>query len=237
MKPKQVVTLTLLMLVGIAAVAGAALAYYWNRATALPTWYTSSRAETTLAESLDRSGSSLLQTKLATGDGVRFSDGNRVEISLSETELTQLITAGLAQSPQTANFLQATQGINASIEGDQLSGGVVVNPANLPLQDLSPQGQQAVEQVLNRLPGVGDRSLYIGIEGSPRIDNGRLVLGEDTRLQVGNVQLSIAEVSRLTGLSPEQLTEKINLVLPQAGLTLDGIEFVDGEAVLRGVQP
>ena len=43
-----------------------------------------------------------------------------------------------------------------------------------------------------------------------------------------------ADLARLTGLDPAQLNETINLALPQAGLTLDGLEFINGEAVLRG---
>jgi hypothetical protein len=84
------------------------------------------------------------------------------------------------------------------------------------------------------LPMLGDRDLYIGITGSPRVDNGRLILGDDTRVQIGNVKLSMAEVARLTGLSTAQLTEQLNLALPQGGITLDGLEFNNGEAILRG---
>ncbi len=235
MGAKRVVVLVLSLVVGLTAGAAAATAFYWNRATALPIWYSASRADTAVAQSLSTSSGNLLRDKLASGQGVRYGDNNRVEISLTETELTQLLRQGLAQTPQAAPLLSAAESLNATITGDRVAGGLVINPADLPTQSLPPQARQALETALSTVPMLGDRPLYIGIEGSPRIDNGRLVLGDDTRVQIGRVNLSLADVARLTGLEPAQLSEKINLALPQAGLSLDGLEFIDGEAVLRGV--
>lgn len=233
MRTKQAVVLVLSLLIGLSAGAAAATAFYWHRATALPTWYSTSGADAIVAEV--GSGGNLLQRKLASGQGVRYGTDNRVEISLSEAELTQLLTEGIAQTPQAAAFLPAADSLTATIRGDRVAGGIVVNPADLPVQSLPPQAREALDTAFNTLPMLGDRPLYIGLEGSPRIDNGRLVLGEDTRIQVGRVNLSVEDVARLTGLDPAQITERINLALPQAGLTLDGLEFVNGEAVLRGV--
>ncbi len=233
MRTKQVVILTLSLVVGLTVGAATATAFYWHRATALPTWYSTSGADTAVAD-VGTSGN-LLRAKLASGQGVRYGDNNRVEISLTEAELTQLLTEGIAQTPQAAQFLPAAGGLNATIRGDRVSGGMVVNPADIPTQNLPPQARQALETAFSTLPMLGDRPLYIGIEGSPQVNNGRLVLGNDTRVQIGRVNLSLEDVSRLTGISPAQLNERVNLALPQAGITLDGLEFVNGEAVLRGV--
>ncbi|MEA5449194.1 hypothetical protein VB780_11485 [Leptolyngbya sp. CCNP1308] len=233
MRTKQAVVLALSLLIGLSAGVAAATAFYWNRATALPTWYSTSGADTVVAD-VSTSGN-LLESKLASGQGVRYSGNNRIEISLTEAELTQLLAEGIAQTPQVAQFLPATETLNATIRGDRVAGGIVVNPADLPTQSLPPQAQQALDTALSTVPMLGDRPLYIGIEGSPRVDNGCLVLGNDTRIQIGRVNLSLDDVARLTGLDPAQITERINLALPQAGLTLDGLEFVNGEAVLRGV--
>ncbi|WP_156119662.1 hypothetical protein [Leptolyngbya sp. KIOST-1] len=233
MRTKQAVVLALSLVVGLSAGAAAAAAFYWHRATALPTWYSTSGAET-VAVDVGSSGN-LLQNKLASGQGVRYGSDNRVEISLTEAELTRLLAEGIAQTPRVAQFLPAADSLSATIRGDRVAGGIVVNPAELPTQALPAQARQALDTAFSTVPMLGDRPLYIGIEGSPRVTNGRLVLGNDTRVQIGRVNLSIADVARLTGLDPAQLTEQINLALPQAGLTLDGLEFVNGEAVLRGV--
>ncbi|WOD39351.1 hypothetical protein [Nodosilinea sp. E11] len=234
MRAKQIVVLTLSLVVGLSAGAVAATAFYWNRATALPTWYSTSGADTAVAD-VSTGNSNLLRAKLASGQGVRYGDNNRVEISLTEAELTQLLAEGIAQTPQAAPFLPATRSLNATISGDRVAGGMVVNPADIPTQALPPQARQALETAFNTIPMLGDRPLYVGIEGSPQIDNGRLVLSNDTRVQIGRVNLSLEDVSRLTGISPAQLNERINVALPHAGLTLDGLEFINGEAVLRGV--
>lgn len=234
MRTKQAVVLALSLLIGLSAGAAAATAFYWNRATALPPWYSTSEADTAVAD-VSASQGNLLRAKLASGQGVRYGDNNRVEISLTEAELTQLLAEGLAQTPQAAPFLPVADTLNATIHGDRVAGGIVVNPADLPTQSLPPQARQALNTALNTVPMLGDRPLYIGVEGSPRVDNGRLVLGNDTRVQIGRVNLSLEDVARLTGLNPAQITERVNLALPQAGLTLDGLEFVNGEAVLRGV--
>jgi hypothetical protein len=233
MKAKQGLMVALAVLMGGAAAGGAAAAYYWNRATALPTWYTSSMTHNDLATTVE-SGRALLETKLASGDNVQYLDSQQVAITLTGPELNQLIQAGISQSPTVAPLVKASQGVKATIEGDRLQAGMVINPSQIPLDGLPADTQQSVRQTLAALPMLGDRELYVGITGSPRIEDGRLILGDDTRVQIGNVKLSLAEVARLTGLSSTQITEQVNLALPQSGVTLDGLEFVDGQVVLRG---
>jgi hypothetical protein len=233
MKAKHVVFAAVIVLAGGAVAAGAAAAYYWNRATALPTWYTGSTVDGDLTTTVS-SSTGLLQTKLASGEGVRYGSNNQVEITLTEADLNQLIVEGLNQTPSTSQLLEVAQGVNASIEGDQLRAGVVVNPSSLPLGDLPPETQATVQQAFETMPMLRDRNVYFGIEGNPRIENGQVMLGDNTHLRIGNIRLSMAEVSRLTGLNPEQLAEQVNIVLPQAGIAFDGIEFVNDEAILRG---
>jgi len=232
MKAKQGLFVVLAVLVGSAAAAGAAAAYYWHRATALPTWYTST-STSDLAVTVG-SGGNLIETKLASGEGVQSVSDQQVAITLTEPELNQLIQERLAQSPTIAPLVAASQGVRATIEGDRLQAGMVINPNQIPPEGLSGDAHQSVKDAMAALPMLGDRNLYIGITGSPRMENGRLILDEDTRVHIGNVKLSMAEVARLTGLSTAQLTEQINLALPQAGITLNGLEFNNGQAILRG---
>jgi hypothetical protein len=230
--------LALSLVVGLSAGAAAATAFYWHRATALPVNY--SGADSALAATLSSASGNLLRDKLASGQGVRYGPNNQVEIALSEAELTQLLAQGLAQTPQAAPFLPLAEGLTATITGDRIASGVVLNPADLPpeaLEALPPQARTALQTALTTVPMLGDRPVYIGIEGSPRIVEGRLVLGDDTRVQIGRLSLSLEDVARITGLDVAQLSDRLLLALPQAGLALDGLEFVNGEAVLRGVAP
>lgn len=223
----------LIVLGGGAAATGAAAAYYWQRATAVPSWYISSAADGDLTTHLG-SSSDRLQDQLTAQDTVKYLNDHQLEITLTEAEFNQLLQEDLAQSPIAASLLQATEGIKATFEENQLQAGAVVNPADLPLQDLPPEAQSILQQALNSLPMLENQAFYIGITGLPEVENGQLVLGEETQFQVGNLQLSLTEAARLTGLTSAQLTEQINAAIAQTGVTLEDLQIVNGQIVLRG---
>jgi hypothetical protein len=84
------------------------------------------------------------------------------------------------------------------------------------------------------MPMLADRPFYLGIEGTPRVEQGRLVLDQDTRVQVGRMNLTLTDVSRLTGLSLDQINHLANQMVAQAGLTLEDLELVNGQIILSG---
>lgn len=73
-------------------------AYYWHRATYLPTAYMASGAAPLTTTT---SAQELLSRKLAAG---RASDGS-VEIQLNEAELTQVLASAIAQTPEAGPLL------------------------------------------------------------------------------------------------------------------------------------
>jgi hypothetical protein len=235
MKVKPVLIVGTVVLVGLAAGAGAGAAYYWMKATALPpATETAAASPVVLATNQpNASAETIIAQKLASGDGVRYEDNNRVAITLSEPEVNQLILDGLAQVPEAQSVLQSAQGISTTIQGQRVRSGITLNPADLPTESLPPQAQRALEMATL----FGSQSLYVGIEGSPRVENGQLVLGDDTQVQVGRINLTLADIERATGMSAEQIGQTLSVTLPQTGLTLDGLEFADGAAILRGAMP
>jgi hypothetical protein len=60
------------------------------------------------------------------------------------------------------------------------------------------------------------------------------VLDQDTRVQVGRMNLTLTDVSRLTGLSLDQINHLANQMVAQAGLTLEDLELVNGQIILSG---
>lgn len=200
-------------------------AYAWNKITYLPYWYNHNSGESV---SLSQGEPNLLKVKLETGKGVSHGENNQVNISLNETELTALMTQRLAQTPKTAPILQGTKGIKASIRENQVTGGMVVQPSQLP--------EGARRMVLQVLPMVGDRPIYISVDGSPIVKDGRIFISENTQVNLGKVSLSLADITRLTGLSKSAINRQVNLVLSEAGLSVDSIELVNGELVLRGTK-
>jgi hypothetical protein len=236
MKVKPVLIVGTVILVGLAAGAGAGAAYYWMQATTAshPAVETTEATPGVLATNRpNASVETVIAQKLASGEGVRYEGNNRVAITLSEPEVNQLILDGLAQVPEAQSVLQSAQGISTTIQGQRVRSGITLNPANLPTESLPPQAQRA----LGMANLLGSNSLYVGIEGSPRVENGRLVLGNDTQVQVGRINLTLADIERATGMSADQISQTLSVTLPQTGLTLDGLEFADGAAILRGSTP
>lgn len=235
MKVKPVLIVGTVMLVGLAAGAGAGAAYYWMQATALPPAMQVADATSPglVVNQPNASAEAVLAQKLATGEGVRHEGNNRVAITLTEAEMSQVILDGLAQVPEAQPLLQSAQGIQTTIEGQRVRTGITLNPADLPTENLPPQAQRA----LGMATLLGNQSLYVGIEGSPRVENGRLVLDPNTQIQVGRINLTLADLERATGLNADQLSRAASVTLPQTGLTLDGLEFSEGAAILRGAMP
>lgn len=217
----------------VGAIAGGS-AYYLTRASALPTWYN----ETSTAITVEAiSPADLLAAKLASGDGVRYLDNSRVEITLSEAELNQMIMGAIADHTQAATWLRSAQGMDTTISNDRIESGIVINLATVSTDELPAGGQQIVDQITQRFPALANRDVYLGVEGSPSVADGRLILDDNIRIKIGNVSFTVDQIANRLGLSPSQLEDQLNLSLSQGGVTLDGIEFVNGEAVLRGTIP
>ena len=234
MVARRLLLLLALVLLGYTAGSAAAAVYHWQRATALPTWHSRGLSGQSLADAVNQGYKSILSTKLETDDAIQPTQGDRVEIVLNEGDLNQLMVAALTQMPQTASILQAAESSSATIEGDHIRGGMVINPGELSTQALPGRAQKALDKAFRLMPMLADRPFYLGIEGTPRVEQGRLVLDQDTRVQVGRMNLTLTDVSRLTGLSLDQINHLANQMVAQAGLTLEDLELVDGQIILSG---
>lgn len=210
----------------VAAAVGGVIAYTWNQATRLPTWYTPSTH--TLSEV--GPASELLSSKVT-----QSGPGAPLTLTLSEQEVNQVVMGAIAQEPEMAQFLKATKGINTSLKDEQIESGMVVNLSNLPPGALPPQGQQALTQLTDKFPILANRDIYVGIKGSPRIEAGRLVLDDNTMVTIGRFQLPLSELANQLGLSKEQLEAQLDQVLIQNGITLQDIQVEQGQLVIHGV--
>ncbi len=234
MVARRLLLLLALIFLGYSAGAAAAAVYYWQRATALPAWHSQGLAGGSLADAASQGYRSILSSKLETDDGIQPAQGDPVKVVLSEGDLNQLMISALTQMPQTAGLLQAAESSSATIEGDRIRGGVVINPAELSSQALPPKAQQTLDHAFRLMPMLADRPFYLGIEGTPQVEEGRLVLDQNTRVQVGRMNLTLTDVSRLTGLSVDQINRMANQMVAETGLTLEDLELVDGQVILSG---
>jgi hypothetical protein len=208
----------------VAAVTGGGIAYAWHRATALPTWY----EPNAVVPDPSISATELIASKLAAD-----TDGDiHLELTLNETEINQIVTSALAENPDTANLLSASQGVKTNIDQGQIESGTVINLSEVPQGTLPPQGQAAVTQLTQRFPMLANRYIYIGIASRPQIANGRLHLGENAVIKIGGFSLPLSEVTSQLGISQKQLEEYLSQALTQQGISLQDIQVIDGQITL-----
>lgn len=152
-----------------------------------------------------------------------------VEIKLKPEELNDLIVTNMTEkSPP-----KALAGFQTTVQNNTLKTGAVVDIKELQKSKVGSNEQELLSQLSQNLPPDAQK-IYIGIEGQPEVKNGRLQLGENTRIRVGNLVLSLAEIRDRFGISPEQIQEKLNVNLNLQNLNVEDIEFKNGTAVLRG---
>jgi hypothetical protein len=212
-----------------AAMIGGGAAYAWNRLTAVPPWY----ASTTPLASPNLSLNELINTKLAAD-----TDGDdRLEVTLTVTEVNQIVNAAATQDPRLAPVLATGQGVQTTISRDRIESGTLINLSQIPRDSLPPGGTQALDQLTQTFPMLANNEVYIGLSGTPTIVDGRLNFGEDASVRIGRLTFPLNEVASRLGMSQGQLENQLSTILLQQGVPIDSLEVVNGEIVLSGNQP
>jgi hypothetical protein len=216
----------LLLLVLTGVVVGGAIA--WHQVTELPQWYRAQSVPTTQPATIPQRAYQVEQ-KLKT------LYQPQTTVTLSQQEVNDLVTATIDAVGRQARVTPAIKGINTEFDGDQLKAGAVVNLAVLQSGQLSRPQKLLLSQAIERVPGLVDRDVYIGLRSRPKLVHGSVQLDPSTTVQVGNLSLSLQDVAGYLGTTPEQLQAKINQALPMAlsGLPVDQIDLQDDQLVLR----
>ncbi|NCJ05402.1 hypothetical protein GS597_02505 [Synechococcales cyanobacterium C] len=239
-----------ILVIGLVLAAGAGVGAIaaWQQATHLPGWYTQTEGTATdpdiailTAEQLQQP-EEVQQIRLNFNRTVEnaFNQGESAsnqppQVRLNAQEFNQLLVAALPESAASEEVYSAIKGIETQIKQDRLKSGAVVNMGELPLEQLPERYQQMAKGVFSTFPALKNREVYVGIEGQPRLENGRLVLDDQTRIKVGNISLSQQEVSRRLGLSPAELNRLLTLNV--GNLQVQDLEFSGNTAILKGTTP
>jgi hypothetical protein len=213
------------LLLGMSMVAGAGIA--WYQATQLPSWY--SPTATAMASP---AAASAVDQKL------RALYGPNATVSLSAQEVNDVVAATLVQVGQDARVPNAIKGVHTELKGGQLKAEAVVDLKQLQAGKFAQAEQNLLANILQKLPGLGDREVYVGLETSPQVVNGQVKLDPATRVQVGNVSLSLQDVAGQLGVSPAQLEQGLNKALPLAlsGLPVQDLTVQEGNLLLKSGQ-
>lgn len=204
----------------VVAAVGGGIGYAAMKTMTTPDWYSANRNE---------SATVLADSSLASPVAILPGD-----VVISADELNQMVTEAIAQQPYTAPLLDVAKGVNTSIKDGRIESGMVMNLADVPLEALPVEGQQAVEKLTRTFPFLANRDVYLGVEGSPKIVNGALSL-EDTHVKLGQLRLPVANIASQLGLSQTDIEAQIEAALSQQGLTPDDIQIVDGQLVITGL--
>jgi hypothetical protein len=221
-----------MILVGLAiaaAAVGGGLGYAGMKTSALPDWYSQATGENGLVQTSEGQEVSN-STPTASGEQ---NFGDDVLSVIPAEQLNQMVTDAIASQPYTAPILDVAKGINTSIKNGRIESGVVMNLHDLPMAALPAEGQQAVDQLTQTFPFLANRDVYLGVEGSPKVVDGALSL-DDTNVKIGQLSLPLASVAAQLGLSQGDIEQQIGALLNQQGLTLNDVEIVDGQLIIKG---
>lgn len=245
----------LLSLAGIAVVTASGAYYFWRQFTQLPEWYSQEQSSPRTFARIQESGAAIeekiaaqIQANAVQANAVQANSqsasssitpnlpnsqpSREVQVALNSKELNDLLVTKITEKSG-GKVANSVKGFHTSVKDDQLKTGAVVDIKALQDSGLGSQHQALLTQITEKIP-MNDRKVYIGIEGKPEIQNGKLHFDQNARIQVGNVSFTIAEVADRLGVSPQKVQDQLNLELELRGLTVRNISVQDGNAVLSG---
>lgn len=213
----------LIWLVGIAAGVAigalAATALSVRQVSQVPDWYATESPTVVIPPDSTPIAPDVFESLITSG----------APVELSGSQVNQVVTAAIAQSPEGQTLLQ--NGFSTTIEDGKIKGGVVVNLSELPTEGLTEQERAALDRVLAFVPALGRRGVYLGIEGNPTVQNGKLQLDENMTVKVGNLSLPASVVASQLGLSLAELEARINAEVEARGIELRDVR-VEGDRLL-----
>ena len=157
-----------------------------------------------------------------------------IQIDLSEKDFNELVVSSVAENRPDSKVLETTKGFNTTIKDGNLESGAVINVSEIPKEKLEQREKAFVEKITKTFPFLENQDVYIGIEGKPKVENGQLKFEEDTRIKLGNLSLTISELSQKLGIPEDKIKERLKLELELGKLKISDIEFNDNNALIKG---
>lgn len=236
----------------VAAAVGGGLGYATMQTNGTSGWYgtedsvagsradtpqSSTDAPTARLPTADATATDESTQSVATGDNGNLNSTytpSSSDVVISAGELNQMVTEAIATQPYLAPALGNAKEVKTTIADGRIESGMVMNLSEIPLESLPAEGQQAIEQINQTFPFLANREVYLGIEGSPQIENGAFSLS-DTYVRFGQLKLPVASVASQLGISQTDIEQQITGVLSQQGLTPEDIQVTDGRLVITGM--
>ena len=229
----------LLVFIAVTIGTGAVAFFFLQQATYLPSWYTNqiSSTQTSKTDSsqsdVDREQTKLEREEVLQKLSQSLSNPNtRGETQLDAREVNTLIETGLT-STQNSQLVKAVKGTNTQISDGKISSGAVIDLNQIPVNQLPREAQSSLKKLLDTVPTLKDRPLYIGVEGKPTVRNRQVILDDTTRVKLGNISMTIPELSQRLGIPEEKLKQPLSKALLRLPSEVENVEIVGDRLVVR----
>jgi hypothetical protein len=245
--------LFLLVTTGIVVGTASGVYYFWRQLTQLPEWYTKGETSPKTYAQIQKSADAVekrIEAKvLASPQSVQVSpntiaapnalpdqpsqENSSVQVALNSQELNDLLVTKITEKSGGQPLPNSVKGFHTVVKDDKLKTGAVVDVKELKDSGLGSKQQALLTEITQKIP-MNDRKVYIGVEGKPEMQNGKLRFDQNAKIQIGNMSFTIAEVASRLGVPPEKVQDQLNLEMKLRGLDIKDIDFRDGNAILRG---
>jgi hypothetical protein len=190
------VLVLVLVLVGV-------LGWMWSRVTALPDWYES-------GDMIGEGGQLRVDPAW-----VQIPDAEPPAGAPEGAKVYVLRNPHARMEIDDTPIEKAIKQSRASYAGGQIEAGAVVNLSDADVDSLSAEERAKFQETIDAFPALTERDVYVGVEGDVTEREGRLVLGPDAELRVGDTRYSIANAAKRLGMSEAELRAAIEKDLSQ----------------------
>jgi AraC-like DNA-binding protein len=227
-----------IMLLCVAAGAVGVPYYFWHQATQLPNGFGDRAIAANTIDLNDRvalqAARQNAQSKLAR---IQPAADGTVEVEFTDAELNDLLAAEVASVVEAQNLASAVKGISTTIADGKIASGAVIDLtaiSDISDRNLNWPEKTALQAIAQVLPGLTDREVYVGVEGTPAIEAGRLKL-DNTHIRVGNLRFSLADIAQRIGISEAELRQQLDRQLPLDQFGIQAVQLTGDRVRIRGI--
>lgn len=229
---KRIAVIFLLITTGVIS----GIYYYWRQATNIPDWYTSQEMKNNSINIIAKKDSQQARNIETEVTAIKqpLGSSKNVELQLSEKDLNNILASEIAKINNSSKIAEAVKAVKTNIKEGKIEGGAVVNISEIPTAHLRESETAAITRAFKVFPGLENREIYIGIEGKPTIEDGQLKFDNNTRIKIGKLSFTQAELSEKLGIPESQIRQFTKIELQVGKLQVNDIELNDGKALLKG---
>ncbi len=158
----------------------------------------------------------------------RQRDGSS-SLVVTETDLEALITSALAEHEHSQDLVRIVREVKTEIGQNSVEVGVSVDLDALERSGLA--DADALDRVLDALPFLRGRELYVGFRGAPGVDDGKIALVDDLEVTLGFLTLPVNALEDRLGFSAERLYS--NLVFDVDWFVVEEVRAAEDELTLE----